>query len=216
MQTNLFEQDQSASRLPVVVLTGGIASGKTAVSERFAELGVPVIDTDVIAREVVAPGSEGLAAISAAFGDHVVRADGTLDRAMLRTAIFKDAGTRGRLEAITHPLIVERVRQRLDELAGTGAAYAVVVVPLLVETGLFGEADQVVVVDVPERTQVERLQRRDGIDEIQAKAALAAQAGRSERLERADDVIDNTGTPEALHRQVDALDRAYRKRWGKP
>lgn len=201
--------DHPARRPPMlVVLTGGIASGKSAAADEFARLGVPVIDTDVLAREVVEPGQPALQAIRAEFGDGVMRADGALDRRALRRIIFADAARRERLEAILHPRIVERARQRLAQL---DAGYAVLVVPLLVETGLFADADRVLVVDVPEQTQLERLRARDQVDRDQAHAALAAQATREQRLARADDVIDNSGTLADLHARVAELDRHYRR-----
>lgn len=191
----------------VVALTGGVASGKTAVSDRFAELGVPVIDTDVIAREVVAPGSGGLAAIEAAFGADMITAEGTLDRAALRRKIFDEPGARTRLEDILHPRIAEEARRRLSELDGS---YAILVVPLLVESGLFSDADRVLVVDVPAQVQVERLMQRDGSTREQAEAMLAAQTSREKRLARADDIIENTGTLAELKARIDELDRKYR------
>jgi dephospho-CoA kinase len=195
------------NRPMIVALTGGIASGKTAVSDRFANLGVPVIDTDRIARDVVAPDSEGLAAVREEFGAEVVD-DGVLDRAALRERIFADAEARGRLEAILHPRIADEARRRIAEV---DAPYAILVVPLLVESGLFEDADRVLVVDVPERTQVERLEARDGMSREQAEAALAAQASREQRLARADDVIVNTGSLDDLAAEVDRLHAAYRE-----
>ncbi|HMB39293.1 MAG TPA: dephospho-CoA kinase [Wenzhouxiangellaceae bacterium] len=192
----------------VVALTGGVASGKTAVSDRFAELGVPIVDTDVIAREVVAAGSGGLAAIERAFGAEMITADGTLDRAALRRKIFEEPGARTRLEDILHPRIAEEARRQLAELQ---APYAVLVVPLLVESGLFSDADRVLVIDVPEALQIERLMQRDGNTRQQAEAMLAAQASREQRLARADDTIENTGTLAELNARVDELDRMYRE-----
>lgn len=196
------------SRRPLVVaLTGGIASGKTAVSNRFAERGIPVVDTDLIAREVVAPGSPGLAEVAAAFGKGILDADGRLDRAVLRDRIFGDAADRARLEAILHPRIERAAREAVDVAEGP---YVILVVPLLIESGLFGDADRVLVVDVPESTQVERLVDRDGVGSDQARAALAAQASREQRLAVADDVIENEGAERALDGQVERLDRKYR------
>jgi len=192
----------------IVALTGGVASGKTAVSDRFAERGVPVVDTDVLAREVVAPGSPGLAEVEAAFGAEIIDADGALDRSALRQRIFDDPDARNRLERILHPRIAEEARRRL---ASEAAPYAILVVPLLVESGLFEDADRVLVVDVPEAVQIERLIARDGGTRDQAEAMLAAQASREQRLARADDVIENTGTLEDLRRRVDALDATYRE-----
>ncbi|NKI34688.1 dephospho-CoA kinase [Wenzhouxiangella sp. XN79A] len=199
--------DDPARRRPVIALTGGIASGKTAVSDRFAGRGASVVDTDRIARDVVAPGSDGLAKVSAAFGPDVIDDAGALDRRALRRRIFDDPEARARLEGILHPLIATRAREAID--AATGP-YVILVVPLLVESGLFNDTDRVLVVDVPESVQLERLTARDGVPPDQARAALAAQAGREQRLAVADEVIDNTGTLEVLDEQVARLDREYR------
>jgi dephospho-CoA kinase len=198
--------DRTKSTL-VVALTGGIASGKSAVSDRFAELGAPVVDTDVIAREVVEPGSDGLAEIEREFGRDVMDGD-SLDRAALRRRIFDDPEARARLERILHPRIAAEARRRV---AALDAPYAILVVPLLVETGLFGDADRVLVVDAPGWLQIERLTTRDGIDRNDAEAALRAQADREDRLARADDVIVNTGSLEDLAAEVDRLDATYRR-----
>jgi len=197
----------SRRRPMVVALTGGIASGKTAASDAFAALGVPVIDTDVIAREIVEPGQPGLEAIRAEFGAEFVDAEGRLRRRALRETIFSDAQARARLERILHPLIATEARRRIVAL---DAPYAMLVVPLLVESGLFADADRVVAVDVPEPVQVERLTARDGIDRRQAEAALAAQATREQRLAAADDIVDNSGSLDALRARVAELDRRYR------
>jgi len=198
-----------ALRRPVIALTGGIASGKTAVSDRFSALGASVVDTDCIAREVVAPDSAGLARVVEAFGDTVLAASGELDRLALRDRIFDDAAARARLEGILHPLIEARAR---DAIRAADGPYVVLVVPLLIETGLFGDADRVLVGDVPRAVQLERLTARDGVTPDQARAALAAQATREQRLAVADDVIDNSGALEALDEQVARLDHAYRGR----
>lgn len=192
----------------IVALTGGVASGKTAVSERFAALGVPVVDTDVLAREVVTQGTPGLAEIEAVFGPEIVAPDGGLDRAALRQRIFDDPAARRRLEAILHPRIADEARRQLATL---DAPYAILVVPLLIESGLFADADRVLVVDVPEQVQVDRLVKRDGSTRDQARAMLAAQATREQRLARADDVIDNTGTRAELMQRIDELDLEYRE-----
>jgi dephospho-CoA kinase len=191
----------------IVVLTGGIASGKTAASDRFAQLGAPVIDTDRIARDVVEPGSDGLAAVEREFGAAIVK-DGALDRAALRERIFDDADARKRLESILHPRIADEARRRIAEV---DAPYAILVVPLLIESGLFGDADRVLVVDVPEDVQIQRLMERDGIARDRAEAALAAQASRGQRLARADDIIVNTGSLADLAAEVDRLHVAYRE-----
>ncbi len=197
----------SSNKPMIIALTGGVASGKTAVSDRFAELGVPVVDTDLVAREVVAPRSSGLAAVKKAFGPEVIKTDGGLDRAALRGKIFDNPAARRRLEEILHPRIAKHARSQLMAL---NAPYAILVVPLLIESGLFDDADRVLVVDAPEPVQLERLMQRDGASRSQAEAMLAAQASREKRLARADDIIENTGTLEALFQQVDRLDEKYR------
>lgn len=198
-----------APKPPLVVgLTGGIASGKTAVSRRFASLGVTVIDTDILAREVVAPGTAGLAAIRERFGDAVIDADGALDRRALRERIFSDPGARQDLEAITHPRIRGSVQARLAE---TPTPYALVVVPLLIETGWGEWMDRILVVDAPDHQQRERLMQRDGADPAEAERILASQATRDERLARADDVIVNDGDMAALDEKVAALHQRYQQ-----
>ncbi|MEX0606691.1 MAG: dephospho-CoA kinase [Halofilum sp. (in: g-proteobacteria)] len=198
----------------IIGLTGGIASGKTSVTDRFAALGVPVIDSDILAREVVAPGSDGLAAVIDAFGSEYLDRDGALDRARLRQCIFSDDDARRQLEAIVHPRIGALRHQRLEEARRAGAPYCINSVPLLLETGLDTECDRVLVVDAPEAVQIERIQARDGVDADSARAILARQSGREARLQRADDVIDN-GEPvsaeTSLTPQVRALDRKYRR-----
>jgi len=189
-----------------VGLTGGIASGKSTVAELFAELGARLVDTDVVAREAVKPGSEGLAAIRDAFGHEFLTEAGELDRERMRALIFADPAQRRRLEAILHPLIRRRT---LALAAASPGPYVLIAVPLLVETG-FGElVDRVLVVDCPESIQVERLMRRDTIDEPAARAVLAAQVDRRTRLAAADDVVDNAGDLAATRRQVETLHARY-------
>lgn len=183
-------------------LTGGIASGKSAVSRAFEALGVTVVDTDVIAREVVMPGSPALEEIRQTFGDAVVAADGTLDRRGLREQVFADDTRRRELEAILHPRIRALTLERAAQAAGD---YVVIVVPLLVETGFDRLVDRVVVVDCPEAQQLQRLMHRDGQDEAAARRILAAQASREARLARADHVIDNSGALAGTEAQVAAL-----------
>ncbi|WP_222519281.1 dephospho-CoA kinase [Spiribacter salinus] len=199
--------DPSAHQPLVIALTGGIAAGKTQVSDRFAARGVPVIDTDQLAREVIAPGTEGLAAVRSTFGEAIMNADGTVNRQALSERIFADADARRKLEAITHPRIRARVSAALRELE---APYALVVIPLLAETGWQDLADRVLVVDAPASLQRARLMQREQIDADQAARRLASQASREQRLAIADEVIDNTATPEALDDAVSALDRQYR------
>jgi dephospho-CoA kinase len=190
-----------------VALTGGIASGKSTVASLFAELGVPVIDTDVIAREVVEPGQPALAAAVAAFGSEVLGSDGRLDRRRLREQIFADAGARQRLNAILHPAIRAEM-ERQSEAAG--GDYQLLVIPLLTEGGRRDHIDRVLLVDVPEALQVERLMMRDGVSREQAVASLNAQATRAERLAMADDVLRNSGQPDELRDRVAELHGKYR------
>ncbi|WP_376696015.1 dephospho-CoA kinase [Wenzhouxiangella sp. EGI_FJ10305] len=187
----------------LVALTGGVASGKTSVSNRLAELGAPVVDTDLIAREVVAPGSAGLKAVVDAFGPEILDASGALDRPALRERVFARPAQRESLEAILHPLIERESRRQIDR--HHDADYVVLVVPLLIESGLFRDADRIVVVDVPESLQIQRLLARDGVDQAQAEAMLSAQASRSERLAVATDVIDNSGSLDDLVQATDEL-----------
>lgn len=187
-------------------LTGGIASGKSTVADLFADKGVPVIDTDAIARDVVAAGKPALEEIREAFGNEVIRDDGTLDRAAMRRIVFQDPGKRARLESILHPRIRDEAFARADEADGD---YLLVVVPLMVESPMRNRMDRILVVDVPEATQLERLLARDAETPEQARCMIAAQAGRGERLAIADDVIDNGGTPESTRAQVRALHERY-------
>ena len=192
-----------------IALTGGIASGKSAVADLLAARGAVLVDSDVLAREVVAPGTPGLAAIVERFGEGILRPDGALDRPALGAIVFADPDARADLEAITHP----RIRARAGELRAEALAGAVVidVIPLLVEGDLSGRFDEVIVVDVPEEVQVERLRRRDGFTRDEAMARLAAQASREDRLAVADHVIDNSGDTDALAAQVDRLWDALRR-----
>ena len=187
-------------------LTGGIASGKSTVADMFADLGVPVIDTDVIARDVVRPGQPALEEIREAFGAGVIAADGTLDRSAMRAIVFGDDAARRRLEAILHPKIRETT---IEQAETAGGAYQVVVVPLLVESSLRAFVDRVLVVDCDEEIQVVRLLERDTESEQQARKILAAQSTRDERLAIADAVIENEGSLEDTREQVLALHRSY-------
>lgn len=189
-----------------VGLTGGIASGKTTVAKMFAARGVTVIDTDEIAREVVAPGAPALAQVAATFGREILNPDGTLDRRRMRELVFRDPLHRERLEAILHPAILEEMERRSARAPGP---YHILVVPLLIESDLVLRVDRVLVVDVSEETQLRRLLARDAESEAQARAILAAQVTPAERLMRAHDVISNEGTLEALAAQVDALHSRY-------
>ena len=202
-----------------VGLTGGIGSGKSEVSGRLAALGAVVLDADKAAREVVLPGTPGLARIAETFGPGVLRADGSLDRARLADIVFGDDAARGRLNAIVHPLVQERMRAAEANAVGaraSGGDGVIVVhdVPLLAEGGRAGEFDVVIVVDVPARVQVERLAAARAMTEEQARARMAAQASREQRLAVADIVIDNAGTLTDLDRRVDEVWADLRARAG--
>jgi len=191
-----------------VALTGGIASGKTTVANLFAKLGVPVIDTDVIAREVVEPGQPALAAVVEAFGRDVLGDDGRIDRRRMRERIFADPAARQRLEAILHPAIRNEMERQSRE---AGGAYQVLVIPLFAEGKRRDHVDRVLLVDVPEEMQIERLTWRDGVTREQAQASLNAQATRAERLAMADDIVRNTGRVDDLREKVAELDAKYRR-----
>jgi dephospho-CoA kinase len=182
-----------------VALTGGIASGKTAVANEFALLGVPIIDTDQIAREIVQLGSPVLARIAVVFGQDVLDSDGTLHRPRMRELIFAEPGKRKQLEAITHPAIRDEVDRRAAAAVGP---YQIHAIPLLVETGRPKIYDRVLVVDCPEALQIARLMQRDGVDRTQAERALAAQATRAARRSVATDIIENTGNLDDLRHRV--------------
>jgi dephospho-CoA kinase len=188
-------------------LTGGIASGKSTIADMFAELGVPVIDTDFIARELVMPGQPALDEIRQRFGDAMFTESGNLDRAAMRKAIFSDHQARQDLEAILHPRIGAETRRRSEAADGS---YQVIVVPLLVESSLRSFVDRVLVVDCDVETQIQRLLARDAETREQAERILAAQTSRDERLEIADDVITNMGNLEDTRSRVIELDREYR------
>jgi len=192
----------------VVGLTGGIGSGKSEASRAFAALGVEVVDTDTLAHELSAPGTEGFAAIRAAFGPEVVAA-GEIDRAWLRQLVFADPAMRAKLEAVLHPLIGAEARRRIAAWRG---GYGVVVVPLLLERGnLSGLVDRVLVVDCPETEQVRRVVERSRLSEAEVRAIMATQLDRAKRIAQADDVIDNSGTVEELEKQVRVLDIRYQQ-----
>jgi dephospho-CoA kinase len=193
-----------------VGLTGGIGAGKSEVARRLASYGAVVIDADAVAREVVAPGTAGLAEVANEFGPAVLRGDGSLDRARLGELVFADEALRCKLNAIVHP----RVRDRMAELERQAGAVPVIVhdVPLLAENQLAGGYDLVVVVDVPARVQLERLARERGMSREQAAARVHAQATREDRLAVADIVVDNSGSLAELDREVGDLWAELRKR----
>jgi dephospho-CoA kinase len=189
-----------------VALTGGIASGKTTVANLFAGLGVPLIDTDVIARQVVEPGEPALAQVVATFGPDVLDTDGRLDRRRMRERIFADPTAKQRLEAILHPAIRAEMERQSREVGGP---YQVLVIPLLTEGKRREHVDRVLLVDVPEELQIQRLMMRDGVTHEQARASLNAQATRADRLAMADDVVRNTGRVDDLRAEVAMLDTKY-------
>jgi dephospho-CoA kinase len=197
----------SARHAFAIALTGGIASGKSATADRFARLGVPVFDADVIARELVVPGQPALAEIAAAFGAQMLTAAGELDRARLRARVFADAAARQRLEAILHP----RIRaELLAHAQACTAAYCILAIPLLVECRAdYAWVNRVLVADVPPALQLQRLLHRPGIDRITAERMLGAQAPHEQRLAMANDIIDNTGPLTALDAVVARLHRLY-------
>jgi dephospho-CoA kinase len=190
----------------VIGLTGSIGSGKTTVAQLFAKRGAPVIDADVLAREVTRPATPAYTAITARFGEDVVNEDGTLDRAGLREIIFHQPEERRWLEELLHPLIIERMR---DDIAKQQAPYCIAVIPLLLETEALGFVQRVLVVDLPEEIQVERAKLRDNSSVDKVKAILSTQIPRDERLKRADDVINNAGTPADLEQQIAKLHQKY-------
>ena len=190
----------------VIGITGGIGSGKTAVSDRFAERGITIVDADVASRTVVEPGRPALARIAEHFGDALIAQDGSLDRAALRAKVFADEGERRWLEALLHPLIAEEIQRGLLEAT---SPYAMLASPLLVEAGQDRYVDRVLVVDVPEDVQLARTMERDGNSEEQVRRIIAAQSARSDRLARADDVIENTGSLADLDAAVAALHEGY-------
>ena len=191
--------------MQVIGLTGGIASGKSFVSDQFAALGASIIDTDILARAVLAPGSSGLAALIATFGRDVLDTGGALDRRALRARVFADANARAQLEAITHPRIRDLVVAGVQESVGR-APYVMVVVPLMAEKGRYDFLNEIVVVDCSVASQIQRLMQRDNIDASLAQQMLSAQASRAQRLIIADHVLSNDDVDRsALHCHIAAL-----------
>ena len=189
-----------------VGLTGGIGSGKTTISDLFAELGVDVIDTDEISRALTGKAQPAVAQIAEQFGPDVAAADGSLNRDRMREIAFSDPEAREKLQRILQPLIRAEVQRRL---AASAKLYALVVVPLLVESRGYDFADRVLVIDCSEEQQIERVMHRSGLSRDQVKAIMATQASRSERLAAADDVINNDGEMADLRSQVEKLHRQY-------
>lgn len=189
-----------------VALTGGIASGKTLVSDEFKNLGTAVVDTDVIAHEIVEPGKPALLEISDAFGEGIIDENGKLKRTKLRELIFTDPPARGILESILHPKIRAKVSH---DIATIKQDYCILVIPLLVERGNYPDVDRVLLVDVDPEIQITRLMARDNCSRQQAEQALASQANREDRLSIADDVLDNSGSPGAIVAEVLQLHQKY-------
>ena len=189
-----------------VALTGGIASGKTLISDEFARLGVPIIDTDLIAHQLVEQGQPALQEIMDVFGSGIIDADGRLKRSELRELIFTDPESRGKLESILHP----RIRQKVGEtIANVNSVYCILVIPLLAEKGTYPNVDRILVVDIKPEIQIERLMARDNSSREQAEQILAAQAGRKQRLNIADDVVNNSSSPQQALHEVLLLHKKY-------
>lgn len=195
----------------VVGLTGGIASGKTLVSDTFAELGAPIVDADLLAREVVAPGSAGLQGLVDLFGDEIIDPGpaATLNRAALRGLIFENPAARKQVDTLLHPLIRTLSDQRIQSHASSRHPYLIYAIPLLVETGQAERYDRIVVVDVPVSMQIQRLMSRDNNTEDAARRIIDSQASQEQRLAIADEVIDNSGTKESTVSQVKALHQKF-------
>lgn len=209
--TNTTAASADPARGPYIVgITGGIGSGKSTVADRFAALGVVLVDADLIAHQMTGPGGPAMPAIIAEFGPQIAAADGRLDRAAMREMAFKDPEARKRLERILHPMIrAESDRQ----IAAAKSPYVMTVVPLLVETGGHkGRAQRILVVDCPEEVQVQRVMVRSQLPREQVLAIMKVQASRAQRLAVADDVVDNGGDPAALDAQVEALHQNYLER----
>lgn len=189
-----------------VGLTGGIGSGKTTASDYFATLGVPIIDTDIIARELVRPGEPALQEIVKLFGGQVLDAAGELQRDIVRELVFKDPAKRRQLEDILHP----RIRDRCLELAAqVNTPYCMIVIPLLLETRYPMDLDRILVIDTVEDNQYQWVAERDGLDKSQIEAVLASQASREDRLAVADDIVVNDGNMDHFYRELDKLHVAY-------
>ena len=190
----------------IIGITGGIGSGKSAASDYLGAKGITVVDADQVSRQVVEPGQPALEQIRTQFGDQVLQADGTLDRAALREIVFADPEQRKSLEAITHPAIAREMQRQLQ---ASRSPYTILVSPLLLETDQYHLVDRVLLVDVPESVQVERTARRDGVPGDQVRHIMAAQMDREDRRRRADDIVVNDGSLEDLHARLDELHERY-------
>jgi dephospho-CoA kinase len=190
----------------IIGLTGGIGSGKSTVSRLFADHGVPVIDADVIARELVQPGQAALESLIQEFGPEILDDQDQLDRTLMRELIFSDSSQRKRLEAILHPLIREEMHSRARSL---DAPYCLMCIPLLIESRLEETVDRILIIDTPESLQIRRTLTRDGVDTAQVQAIIDTQVDRQTRLAAADDIIHNDSTMDSLRKQVDTLHQQY-------
>ncbi|MGR9052592.1 MAG: dephospho-CoA kinase [Gammaproteobacteria bacterium] len=187
-------------------LTGGIGAGKTTVTQLFAELGIPIIDADVIAHQLVQPGQPALYRIRDTFGPTIIDASGGLDRAKLRSIVFNDSELKKKLEAIVHPLVFQEIEMETDRL---DTLYCIVSIPLLFETGMQHSVDRILVVDCPPETQIVRVMQRNGLSETEVRKIIAAQTPRALRIEQGDDIIDNSTTDTELAEQVKKLHNLY-------
>lgn len=192
----------------VIGLTGGIGSGKSAATEAFKSLGISIVDADEVARDVVAVGSEGLRSIVERFGSDILLEDGQLNRPALRERVFSNERDKQWLNQLLHPLIRAKM---LADIDAAPSAYCILSVPLLIENSMENLCDRVIVVDCPESLQLSRALQRDGSSRKTIESIMASQASRSQRLEKADDVIDNTGSLDGLHAQVALLHQQYVK-----
>ena len=190
----------------IIGLTGGIGAGKSAVCDKFMQHAVPIVDADIAAREVVALGSEGLREVVNYFGTEVLAADGTLDRLKLRQTVFSDDSKLQALEGILHPRIRDEINQALAEIT---APYCILCVPLLIEKGGYEQVDRILVIDCSVETQIARVMARDNLTRSQVEAIIETQAPRALRLEKADDVVENSGDLAALDAQVALLHERY-------
>lgn len=190
----------------IVGLTGGIGSGKTAASDWFKAQGIVIVDADVVSRQVVEPGTPALATIEAHFGKGVIQPDGTLDRAALRRIVFEKPEERRWLEQLTHPLIAQEI---LRQLGAANSPYAILVSPLLFETGQKAFVKRTLLIDAPETHQLTRTAARDNVDQAQVQAIMAAQMSREDRRARADDIVVNDGTLADLHGRLAPLHARY-------
>ncbi|MDO5101846.1 MAG: dephospho-CoA kinase [Lautropia sp.] len=210
MSTTEHASHQATALIPLIGLTGGIGSGKSLVADLFVARGAALIDTDQIAHALTAPGGRAIPAIREAFGDAVIAEDGRMDRAAMRKRVFADLSLKHRLESILHPMILAEAQAAIDAARDAGAPYALVAVPLLLETGHWvSRVNRVLVVDCPEAMQVARVMARSGLPTEQVEAIMAVQATREERLAAAHDVIDNSGSIEQTEAQVAALHERY-------